>query len=423
MVFIDLAGTKDYSASTFLICSGGSAFNRLNNQGLERLYYSNMDSKKMNSDSLFNRKEIVRFITGECSVKERKRIEAWMKDNPKNKEVVEEFRQTWELSQNLMLKQNEDVAWQKLSQRISRPNHMVSVSELQQKSDIAVDKKQDVYRSSGFSKKVLYQSWLLRIAAVSLLALCISFVLYFYNSNLSKVAQTQSEMKEVVAERGERIHVTFSDGTSVVLNSSSVIRFPNNFEGDSRNVELDGEAFFNVTRKADVPFIVHTKEAIVQVLGTKFNVNAYPGDEKVEVVVADGKVAVSSEPDKNSGSGETGRIGNNGVVLRKGEYTLVTKEGGPSVPKKVALKHYLGWIDGELIFKATPLDIVIRRLELYYDQDFAVSDSSLFNRRLTTSFDNESLSKVLEVLSAAMDLEYEQGDNLILLKPYRQSQH
>lgn len=368
-------------------------------------------------NDVVSKHEIIRFITGKCSAEERKKVEVWMDDAPENREMVKQYQKLWGITEDFPLEQDEDLAWQKLSDKISRPTHLVSIHELNKRSKTRARKKER-RTNIGPSRKFRYQNWLYRIAAVFLLTLGVSYVLYTYDANQSETGYVEPVMREVVAGRGERMHITFNDGTSVVLNSSSAIRFPSRFDGAARQVELEGEAFFSVARKEKMPFLVYTDDAVVQVLGTKFNVNAYPGEETVEVVVADGKVAVRSDADSAGPEAHAHSLQDSEVVLTKGEYTSVRSGKAPSDPKMVILEHHLGWINGNLIFEATPLDMVIKKLKLYYDRDFIVSDSSLSNRRLTASFDKESLSKVLDVLAVTLDLEYEQKGQTIFLKPY-----
>lgn len=373
-------------------------------------------------DQPVTEQELIRVITGACSWKERERILEWIKEDPENKARFEQLRETWNIADHFDLEQNEGEAWQKLSERISRPSHL-KIHHLGNTQQSDPEEDQGPGKMYSDNRDTRYQAWILRVAAGCLMLLGVMFVVYTYTAEQpQQEISPPSAMKEVKAERGQRVNLTLDDGTSVVLNSASALKYPSRFDGSTREIELEGEAFFSVARDESKPFLVHTTEATVQVLGTKFNINAYPRKQKVEVVVAEGKVAVSSESnsaykDSVSPPGTTHE-----VILAKGEYTAVKEGALPTTPVKAAsMDYHLGWVDGNLVFEATPLEEVIRRLELYYNRDFQVTNANLLDRKLTATFKKESLSKVLNVLSAALDVTYERVDSLIYLEPYSAS--
>ncbi|MCW9707944.1 FecR family protein [Fodinibius salsisoli] len=345
----------------------------------------------------------------------------WIKEDPENEARFEQLRKTWDVADHFELQQNEDKAWQKLSKRISRPDHL-KIHRLDNTEQSPTEGQASDKTYSG-SKDTSYQVWALRAAAICLLFVGVMYAVYNYApEKKTQEVSLASTMQEVKAERGQRLNLTLDDGTSVVLNSASVLRYPSQFSDSTRKIELDGEAFFSVAKDKSKPFLVHTGEATVRVLGTKFNVNAYAEDEEVEVVVAEGKVAVKSAMSVGDRDSVSSSTLPNEVFLTKGEYTIVGKESVPTTPVTVtSMDYHLGWVDGNLIFDATPLEEVIRRLELYYNRDFQVTNAMLLDRKLTATFKKESLSKVLDVLSIAMDVKYEQVDSLIYLEPYSPS--
>lgn len=375
-------------------------------------------------DRPVSEQEIIRVITGDCSWKERERVAAWLEEDPENKEKFEELRETWAMTDHLDLQQDEDKAWENLSERISRPNHL-KIHRLDNTRSLKDQQKSSSAKTYSHKRETSYQTWIFRVAAVCLLMLGVLYVVYNYNTeNIAKQVSLASVVKEVQAERGERLNLTLDDGTSVVLNSASVLRYPTKFSDSTREIELEGEAFFSVASDESKPFLVHTEEATVQVLGTKFNVNAYTGQNEVEVVVAEGKVSVKSaiQPENKASASPSPSDSTNEVILTKGQYTAVREGSLPTTPVQAAsMDYHLGWVDGNLVFDATPLEEVIRRLELYYNRDFQVTNSMLLDRKLTATFKKESLSKVLNVLSIAMDIKYEQVDSLIYLEPYSPS--
>lgn len=365
-------------------------------------------------------KDLIQLITGECSPEERERIERWIEEKPENREQLSDLRKTWQVAGFFELRHQEDESWEMISERISNPGHL-TLHRLGR--DLDARKKDQTGQPGkrmhpGFAESgSRYSSnWLGRIAVICLIVVGMMYLLNSYGLIGGEGQPNEPDMQEIVADRGERMNLTLSDGTSVVLNSSSAIRYPSHFNSQSREIELEGEAFFSVSRNENKPFLVHTDRATVRVLGTKFNVNAYNELDGVEVVVEDGEVAVKADslPD-NQGRNASNHAE---VVLGKGEYTIVRDGTAPTPPTTVSLDRHLGWINGDLIFEAAPLDIVIQKLERYYDRDFQIADSSLLDHKLTVSFKKESLTKVLDVLSIAMDIKYEQRDSLIYLESY-----
>lgn len=369
-------------------------------------------------DKAVNENDLIQLITGACSPAQRKRVEKWLEEHSENREQLRKLRQTWEISGNLELHQNEDETWEKISRRISNPSHL-TIHRSGNKEVIGEENEGDAYRNKNMHPEYTSlqhsRSWFSSVAIACLLLMGSLFLLYEYGFLDKHNPFKETAMQQVTADRGERMNLTLSDGTSVVLNSLSTIRYPSDFNGQSREIELEGEAFFSVAPNENSPFLVHADDAVIRVLGTKFNISAYADFDGVEVVVEEGKVAVRS--DSLTSTRQQGEISNE-VTLGAGEYTIVREGRAPVSPVSVALDHHLGWINGDLIFEATPLDVVIKKLERYYNRDFEVTDPALLNHKLTVSFKKESLSKVLDVLSIAMDITYEQRDSLIYLEPY-----
>src|SRR5699024_1177303 len=240
-------------------------------------------------DQPVTEQELIRVITGACSWKERERILEWIKEDPENKARFEQLRETWNIADHFDLEQNEGEAWQKLSERISRPSHL-KIHHLGNTEQSDPEEDQGPGKMYSDNRDTRYQAWILRVAAGCLMLLGVMFVVYTYTAEQpQQEISPPSAMKEVKAEHGQRVNLTLDDGTSVVLNSASALKYPSRFDGSTREIELEGEAFFSVARDESKPFLVHTTEATVQVLGTKFNINAYPRKQKVEVVVAEGK--------------------------------------------------------------------------------------------------------------------------------------
>jgi ferric-dicitrate binding protein FerR (iron transport regulator) len=332
----------------------------------------------------------------------------------------------WYMSGKLKLNKDENQAWKKLSDHLFQKTGAASIHQLHPEVNKThkhfSGTKRDINRSSSY-----FNNWIIRIAAAILLAGGISCFFYlnnsysFWTSSSDSEVSTQRFMQEIDTKPGQRVHISFSDGTSIFLNASSSIRFPKHFDNGIRKVELKGEAYFSVAHNAAIPFIIYTNKGEVQDLGTKFNVSAYPQDSSMKVAVAEGKVAVQlnmPDLDKKQKSNINYTKAYK-VILTSNQYTEVTN-GNISAPQTVNVDRYIGWTKGKLIFKATPLKKVIKKLEHYYDVHFIVSDSTLYNLRLTATFKQETIQKILDVISLTMSMKYEKKsgkNNVIVLSP------
>lgn len=199
---------------------------------------------------------------------------------------------------------------------------------------------------------------------------------------------------------GEKQQVTLSDGTQIVLNSCSSLRYPNQFNGKERKVELDGEAYFRIARNEAMPFIVTTRNFNVRVLGTYFNVKSYPKDEIVSVNVESGKVQVDLPEAMMRLTAREQVV----INTLSGEYTK-KKEG-----HDVAV-----WIKGGLRFSSTPIRDVARELERVYNCRITFAPGYEFTNLISGEHDNKSLESVLQSIEYVSGIKYKRKGNEIVL--------
>lgn len=232
------------------------------------------------------------------------------------------------------------------------------------------------------------------IAALFCIALGISHFYQVYIQNTVIIQATTSF--------GEKKPITLPDGTHIVLNSCSSLRYPGVFAGGMRKVELDGEAYFRVARNEDMPFIISTKNFDVRVLGTHFNIKSYSKDEIVSVNVESGKVQVDL-PEAMMRLTTSEQISINTV---SGEYTKRREQG------EVAT-----WIKGTLKFNSTPIRDVARELERVYNCHITFANEYEFNNLISGEHDNESLESVLKSIEYVSGVKYKKEEkNIILFK-------
>ena len=229
-------------------------------------------------------------------------------------------------------------------------------------------------------KKTSY--WL---AAASIIAI-ISIALFFYATSSVTLSTQLAEVK----------NITLSDGTLVTLNENSSLSYPRYFFS-KRNIELEGEAFFEVKHDAERPFKVQTKQFLVNVLGTSFLVKSL--ENTITVNVKSGKVAVKNR-------------------LSKDQLTLLGGEGAQLVSgtlQKQTLRdeNYLAWKTKELSFTDIPLGEVFRTLENYYHVRITTDGTNPLNCKVTTKFKNETLEDVLKELELLFGFNHKTKDNTV----------
>ncbi|MCM5663174.1 FecR family protein [Galbibacter mesophilus] len=205
---------------------------------------------------------------------------------------------------------------------------------------------------------------------------------------------------------GKRFDVKLSDGTVVHLNAGSSLKYPVQFlKGKNRQVFLTGEAFFDVTTNKESPFIVTSKSMDVQVLGTKFNVNAYDELTSIQTVLVEGSVKLTS---KDASSGE-------GALLTPGHKASWNTETHEVGIDKVDTSIYTSWIDGKLVFKQMKFKHIMLQLKRHFDVEIESNYEHLNNQVFTASFDEESLEAILSSFALETPFAFERNNNKIII--------
>lgn len=229
----------------------------------------------------------------------------------------------------------------------------------------------------------------LSVAASLILIAMISFFLIRENE-----VETFAILSQTKTEAGQQKELTLPDGSLVRMNASTTIRFPENFAADKREVYLEGEAYFEVVSDKKRPLIIHGTEANIKVLGTAFNVNAYPG-KGMEVAVRTGKVNMVS----HSGNGTDVLMV---PMMKKG----ISNKVAGIWQVEAAGEQDFDWLDGKLIFDEKPLGEVVQELSRWYGVEVVLEDEKLAACRISSTFYRNSIEEVLETLSLIVDLHF-----------------
>ncbi len=236
-----------------------------------------------------------------------------------------------------------------------------------------------------------------RVAASVILLVGIGLTSYFMGGSEVEVNYlTKSTTK------GQRSKVTLSDGSVVTLNSKSKLTYPEQFSGNTREITLEGEAFFEVQKDSNRTFIVRSGDVVTTVLGTSFNVRAFAG-EQIEVTVATGKVKVAANA--------TGKE----VLLVKGQQAIYSRTLSDITIRDVNLRRYTAWISRSLEFDMMPFSEVVEILARTYSTEIRLRSPRSNDCLIRGKYENEKLINVLSGLKFVVRFDYHVTENDIII--------
>ncbi|MCK3685364.1 FecR domain-containing protein [Maribellus sp. YY47] len=316
-------------------------------------------------------------LVGEASDREKAELEAWL-------EQAEENRAEWEESRKMLSKVDSYYQEKRFDTNAAWKNVHAQFVPTKKGTVVSLQKK----RKEGIATFYKYAA----ILVVALLLGSVGYYIGFRNQIPAVYSEVISGENQVLQQ------YVLPDGSVIALNSNSKLTFPKKFKGDVREVSIEGEAFFDVKPNPEKPFVINAGETQVKVLGTSFNVSAYPGDETVEVIVETGKVQViGKSTEKQTETAE--------VFLIPGEKgTFFTQN--KTLEKSVnADPNFLSWKTHDLIFNKVPLSEVIRCLEKTYHITVDVAEPELNDLLYEGHFDRKPADFVLDVIRLTFNLE------------------
>ncbi len=249
----------------------------------------------------------------------------------------------------------------------------------------------------------------LKVAAVLLPFIIAAVLFLFFRQNPVENTEITYELIEKYNPKGQKLTVFLSDGSKVKLNAESRITYQKPFEGHQRLVKLEGEAFFEVTPDAERPFIVQSGELETRVLGTSFNITAYPELSKISVAVKSGVVSVSNHTDLSKPDGGT-------HLINPAEMLTYSKEDEGFKISIYNPDKVLAWSDGVLYFENATMNEFVRKIERWYGIDIIVKRKQPIAKGITGVFKDQSLEDILIGVHEASEFEYEFKDGKLLIK-------
>ncbi len=326
--------------------------------------------------------QLTNYLAGECTPAEQLEIEVLIQSDSEINNTYNELKQVWDNSVSHSTNDVYDIdsAWVNVDKHIN--NKVVAT-----------------VNQSIIKKPILrFIKYAASIAAVFVIAFAV--YQFFYNNTLVT--------KSFASGNAVSSALQLADGSKVVLNAGSEVKYPEKFGSHGREVYFWGEAFFEIAPDPTRPFVIETGDARIKVLGTSFNVKAFPETGITEVVVNSGTVLFYHVDNNNSILGQ--------VILQKGDKGVYNRLTHKLVKMENDDINFISWKTGVLVFNETPLNEVITVVGNKYGVKFHTENKRLSQLKLTATFDNESLDSVLEVLSLVHKLQFTHNGKDYLVK-------
>lgn len=333
----------------------------------------------------YNREElIVRYLQQEINEEELRVLEAWLEESAENKSDFFQLKNISDLSRcplpgpedkNEADRQSEK-SWQRMKGRIEKEEALMKTAHSPQPS-----------RNQPFA-------FYLKYAAIVIVALSTGWGISESGIHLKESIQIENQIvyNEIRVQKGGRANtLILSDGSKVVLNAATTFKYPTSFNSKNRIVYLDGEAYFEVAKDADKPFIVKAKRQDITVLGTSFNVEAYSSTPFSVITLLSGSISLKAFNDKGEMMSQ--------MFLKPNQSALSNNSSGSVSIQNMQAELATSWMNGEYKFKDTPLIFIVKQLENYYDVRIHLEDKKLRRIRYTGTFSlDQNIEEVLKII-------------------------
>lgn len=239
----------------------------------------------------------------------------------------------------------------------------------------------------------------MRVASILLFPLLCALSIYLYTTRTADSSFKDRQMI-VQAQKGQRAEVLLSDGTKVQLNAGSSLAYKQNYGLSERTISFVGEGYFEVAKDLSIPFVVHTKELDIEVLGTVFNLYSYEEENTTELALLSGKVKVSTiySPVQT-------------VVLEPNEKVVFNKLSKSLEIKDTDNRLETAWLEGNLVFRSSPMAEVIKKIERRYGVSIHLGEPIIENDLFTGCLNGEQISDVMKLLQNHYSFSYKIVDN------------
>ena len=325
---------------------------------------------------------LIKFINNNCSVEEISLVSTFLQQPGADQLFEEILNERWkENSDDDLLDEVQMQDWEnKFNERLIK------------------------HQSTGKSRFKLTPYY--RYAAIWAVLILGAGVFGFYQF-LQKSTSGAIAMLETTTAPGKLVKVQLPDGTIVYLNAASRLRYPERFDGKTREVSLEGEAFFDVKHDQQHPFLVHADQLNIHVLGTSFNIRSYQNDEDIAVTVSTGKVGVTVPLIKEQKTS----------FLFPNKELNYHKKSAKLEIKTVNAQDSRAWETASFIFNYETLEQITKRLSRWYNVSFVCRNQQVLQQRFKLKLKNENLKNVMDALSSSgKGFSYQIKDKQVIIK-------
>jgi len=298
------------------------------------------------------------------------------------------------------------------------------------------DPVEDISQDQPGERRSFWATYKKKIVLSSILVTAgmVAFFLLFTKGTPVQKNNLPSSENNIATRPGSRSQVKLPDGTNVILNSDSKLSYPDNFLGDTREVTLEGEAYFEVTENKAKPFVIHLPAMDIKVLGTTFNVKAYPGELSSEASLIKGSIEVTLKnrrnekimlkpnekisvlsTNENQVSGTTNDVKSAGAKQQNATVAPLIAVAHLDMDEKEHIIKEIGWTQNKLMFRNEDLAAIATILQRWYGRSITIQSDKLRNQKFTGNFNNESLMQVIQALQVSYNFNYKRENNSIII--------
>jgi transmembrane sensor len=360
---------------------------------------------------------ITRKLAGEASAEELRELELYVRSNPQSQFFTEILTTYWNTEKSLGNITKDDDHF----------NQIIQAASEQSTKDVKVFELNPAGDKNQYRRKFIKR--LAAAAAVIGILLSASYVYMIQKKEMPAGASNN----EVVVKKGNKYRLSLPDGSHIWLNSDSKLRYNLKFNGSTREVELEGEAYFDVVKDKTRPFIIHTKAMDIKVLGTAFNVKAYAEDKTTEASLIRGSIEASFKDRPNEKiilkPSEKIVFANSGRIQQQKSTPAGATTSTPYQPiitvtkitcginKKDSLLYETGWVNNKLVFRSEAFEDLALRLQRWYNVKIDFKNDGIKQLKLTGTFENESINEVMNYLSSTAAFRYKiNKDSIVISK-------
>lgn len=367
-----------------------------------------------------------RYVAGECSQDEAEQVGRWMSGNPVRMARVTRARAVFEAARNVSSVWDVDRAWERTRMAIQAA---ATTEQHQGQAFAARESNGSKARVRaefpiGRTSRLIQRDRIPLLAAAACLAVGAVALAWWETARRAPLSAPES----IVTGPRQQVSVQLRDGSRVVLAPESRLVEPAEFGVTTREVQLDGAAYFDVVHDASRPFVVITHDLRIRDLGTRFAVDAYasqasttdavPANTPIRVAVTAGSVemeaAWASQPPATAPDARTGAT--IGTVVRAGHVGRIDVHGHITVDRPADINQYVSWTTNDLEFDNVPLSEAMPRLERWYGVRVILGNPALACRHITATFRDESLDQVLDELSLALHVRHVRSAGSVTLE-------